>query len=308
MSDPAPPGDGPRPPEGASETGGRKSATNARLGALAVAVAACTWGFWGLAIRQSGQSGLHVPCIVLASVALLGIPLLPRRLPPDRACWLALAATGVTDAANTYLYFESLARGPQPVAVLSHYLAPILVAALTPLLLHTRAPRVTWLALPVSLVGLGLLLGPEALSLGRASTTAALGAASAVFYALQVLIQKKFAGRMTPGELLVWHAGFAALFLLPMALRETMPPLSGALWLVGGGFVGGCFAGTLFLWGLSHVSAATAGVLTYVEPLVGVSVGVTLLGETMSNAAPLGAALILVSGLAVVRASGKSEA
>jgi drug/metabolite transporter (DMT)-like permease len=284
------------------------TARRARLGAAAIVLAACTWGFWGVAIRGSGLSGPHVPCIVLGTVAIFGLPLLPRRLPRDRACWLALIGTGVCDAGNALLYFESLARGPQPVAVLSHYLAPILVAAFTPLILRARAPRITWLALPVSLAGLGLLLGPEALSLGRAASTAALGGGSAVFYALQVLIQKKFTDRLTAGELLVWHAAFSALFLLPFAVQEMQPGLTSVLWLMGGALAGGCFAGTIFLWGLKHVTAATAGVLTYVEPLVGVLVGVTLLGESLAATAPLGALLILGAGLAVVRAQASSGA
>lgn len=278
----------------------------ARLGAWAIALAACVWGFWGLAIRASGLSGPHVPCIVLGTIAVFGLPLLPRRLPRGRAAWMALAATGVTDAANALLYFEALARGPQPVAVLSHYLAPILVAIFTPFVLGTRAPRVAFFALPISLVGLALLLGPDALTLGDALMTGALGAGSAVFFALQILIQKRFSDRLTASELLVWHAAFGALFLLPFALTAPVPHLGGVLWLMGGGLAGGCLAGTLFLWGLGHVTAATAGVLTYVEPLVGVLVGLVAFGEPASATAPLGGALILGAGLWVVRAAARA--
>ena len=274
----------------------------ARRGALAIAAAACIWGFWGLAIRRSGLSGPHVPCIVLATVAIFGMPLLPWRIPRGRGVWLALFATGVSDVGNTMLYFEALARGPQPVAVLSHYLAPILVAAMAPLFLAGRAPGITWVALPISLVGLGFLLGPAALSFGDGMLTALIGAGSAVFYALQVLIQKRFSDRLTAAELLVWHSAISALLLLPLAVGQPTPELGSVLWLMGGGLLGGCLAGTIFLWGLSQVQAATAGVLTYIEPLAGVIVGVTLLGEHMSATAPVGAVLIVGAGIAVVRA------
>lgn len=273
------------------------------LGALAIAAAAATWGFWGYAIRQSAVSGPHAPCIVHATVALCCAPFLPRRLLRDRRAWAALLATGVTDAGNALLYFEALARGPQPVAILSHYLAPLLVAVLTPLFALGRTPRVAWLGLPVSLLGLALLLGPEALSGagGQVGATALLGAGSAVFYALQVLIQKKFADRLTPAEQLVWHCAFSALLLLPFAVRQPEPPLAGVAWLMGGAILGGCVAGSVFLWGLTRVTAATAGILTYLEPVVGVTVGVVLLGEQMVSLAPLGALLILLAGAAVVR-------
>ncbi len=282
-------------------------ARRARLGVLAIAVAAATWGLWGYAIRRAGVAGPHVSCLVLTTIAVVSAPLLPRRWIRDPWCWAALVATGLTDAGNATLYFLALSRGPQPVAILSHYLAPLLVAMLTPFFGLGRTPRVTWIALPVAVAGLALLLGRDALSLGDSLVTAGLGAASAVFYALQMLIQKKFADRLTATELLVWHCLFGALFLLPLAVREPLPSLDSALWLMGGGIVGGCFAGGLFLWGLPSVSAATAGVLTYLEPLVGVSVGVLLLGEHLTALAPLGALLILAAGVAVVRGAAKPE-
>ena len=116
-----------------------------------------------------------------------------------------------------------------------------------------------------------------------------------------MLIQKRFSGRLTAGELLVWHSAFSAILLLPFAVGQMRPEVTSLLWLMGGGIAGGCFAGTLFLWGLTRVTAGTAAVLTYVEPLTGVIVGVTLLGESMPVLAPVGAVLIVGAGLAVVR-------
>ncbi len=297
-----------------------------RRGSLAITSAAVIWGFWGVAVHLADMDGALAGCISLFSIAIFALPTLPRRIPRGWLMWWPLLATGLTDAANALLYFEALRRGPVPIAVLSHYLAPVLVALLSPLML--RAERVTigasdgdrlgeaqrstrmvrqrpslrvLVALPIALVGLGLLLGEEVLHLGAGAITGALGAASAFFYALQVLIQKRSGDVLTPAELIVWHALVSGFILLPFALQAPAPALGSAAIIIGSAAVGGAFAGSVFLWGLRHVAAAKAGVLTYIEPMVGVAAGALILGHHVPAWAPLGGVLILAAGLWVLR-------
>ena len=63
----------------------------------------------------------------------------------DRGAVIALVIVGIADAGNMLLYFLALDRGPIVVAVLSHYLAPTLVALAAPLVLAERV-------LPVSVL------------------------------------------------------------------------------------------------------------------------------------------------------------
>jgi drug/metabolite transporter (DMT)-like permease len=275
--------------------------TAERRGSLAITSAAIIWGFWGVAVHVAQVSGIQAACISLFSIAIFALPTLPRRIPRGWAMWWPLLATGVTDAANALLYFEALHRGPVPIAVLSHYLAPVLVALLSPLMLRQRPSLRVILALPIALVGLGFLLGEEVLHLGAGAITGALGAASALFYALQVLIQKRSGHVLTPAELIVWHAFVSGFILLPFALQGPAPDLGGAAILIGSAAIGGAFAGSVFLWGLRHVNAAKAGVLTYIEPMVGVAAGALILGHGVPAWAPLGGGLILAAGLWVLR-------
>jgi drug/metabolite transporter (DMT)-like permease len=269
----------------------------ALLGAGAVALAATLWGLWGLFIRESGVSGPWSAALALTTIALAGLPLLPRRLPRERRLWAALAAIGVADAANAICYFQALERGPVATAVLTHYLAPLVVAGLSPWVLGARPRPRTWIAMAVSLGGLALLLGGAT---GGAIATATLGAASALGYAANVLISKRFGDRLTPSELLVWHSLISAALLWPFALGHPAPSVHGAALVLGAALLSGLTAGWLFLWGLARLPAARAGVLTYLEPLVGVLIGRLVLGEPMAPGAPLGAALILGAGLVVV--------
>jgi len=264
-----------------------------------VAVAAALWGAWGLVLDAARVPAPQAACLALFTIALGGAPFLPRRIPRGRLDWTLLGAIGVCDAANILLFFEALRRGPIGVAVLSHYLAPILVALASPLLLRARPSATTIVALPVSLLGLVLLLGPDALALGAAGTTAALGAGSAVFYAANVVLSKGLAKRLLPAEILVWHVIVSAALLVPFALGGPVPSLRGAALVVGGSVMAGVVGGLLFLWGLARIPAARAGVLSYLEPVVGVALGAIVLGEHTAAWGPLGVLLVLGAGIVV---------
>lgn len=272
-------------------------------GSAAVAVAACLWGGWGLLLDRAGVPGPVAAFLALATMTIAGAPLLPRRLPRGRVVWLTLLAIGLCDGGNTLLFFAALRRGPIGVAVLSHYLAPVLVALGSPLVLRAPPSRTTVVALCVSLVGLVLLLGGDALSFGTASTTALLGAGSAVFYAANVVLSKGIGRILLPAEILVWHVAISALVVLPFALGEPWTDLRGMALVVTGALVTGVGGGMLFLWGLARIPAAHAGVLTYLEPAVGVTLGALVLHERMPASGPIGIALVLGAGIAVARRS-----
>lgn len=271
-------------------------------GSIAVVVAACLWGTWGLVVRAAGTSGAASACIALGTIGIAGLPLLPsKRLARGGAIWGALVAIGVCDGANALLFFGALERGPIGVAVLSHYLAPVLVALLSPIALGSWPRRATFVALAASLAGLALLLGRELLELGQSLVTALFGAGSAVFFAANIVLSKRISDRVTPSELLVYHAIVSALVVLPFALAAPLPTLRGVLIVAAGAVVTGIGGGMLFLWGLARIPAPRAGVLSYLEPLVAVLCGILFLRETMAPLAPLGAALIVGAGVLVVR-------
>lgn len=265
-------------------------------GAAAVALSATLWGTWVLILDRAAIDGLWAATLSLTAIAVGGLPLVRHRLVRDRGSLLALAAIGVADALNNALYFAALERGPVATAVLTHYLAPLIVALASPLVLRTLPRPRTWFAVVASLGGLALVLGPG----GGDSTTAVLGAASAFAYATNILISKRFSGRLRPAELLVWHAVVSAALLWPVALTRPTPSTEGASIVLAAGLVIGLFGGVIFMWGLGRIPAARVGVLTYIEPLVGLLLGIFVLGEPMAPLAPLGAAVILGAGLLVV--------
>ena len=63
-----------------------------------------------------------------------------------------------------------------------------------------------------------------------------------------------------------------------------------------------CTLGATFLWnwGLNRVSGGISGLFLALEPLVGVLLAVTLLGEPMTASVALGTALVLGAALAAI--------
>ncbi len=260
-----------------------------------VAAAAVLWGGWSLVLRPSGLTAPQSSLVVLLVLALPAPFVVRRERLRDRGAALALAVLGLADVGNMVLYFAAIRRGPIAVAVLTHYLAPVLVALAAPWLGDGRSPRALRAA-PLSLLGLGLLVwrpGGEA-----PAATAALGAGSAVFYAAVVFAARR-AGRVwPPAAVTALHAVISAAVLLLIFGGEALPPPGpGTLRVAAGALVCGIAASLLFYGGLSRVSAPVAGALTYLEPLSAACVGALAFGERLGGTALWGAAVILACGV-----------
>jgi DME family drug/metabolite transporter len=278
-----------------------RSRTGAFSGTLLVAVAAAGWGTWTLFLRDSGLPPAWQSVMILLVIAGASLPSALRAGRGQwrpRKIWLLVALSGAFDAANYVFFFTAVDRGPIPVAVLTHYLAPVIVAVLAPRLLREPLGKRTPPALFCSLCGLALLLAGSAGVDGRALPAALAGGASAIFYGANTLLSKRLLEDVSSAELLSYHSLVAALLLLPLAgavppLRLFFfRPLAGAL-LVGWG------GGWLFLLGLRLIPAQRGAVLTYLEPLVASAVGAAVFDEAPGPLGLLGGLLILAGGVAV---------
>jgi drug/metabolite transporter (DMT)-like permease len=278
-------------------------------GYLKVAAAAALWGTFSLFFRPAERMHPVAPAaeaFVVFGVVLVAVgPFAWRervRASRPLGAWLAVAYIGVADALNALLFFWSMQTTTLAIAVLSHYLAPVLVAAAAPFVLRERLRRPTIIALACALGGLTLLLEPWRALGPSALAGAALGAASAVFYASNLLVFKRIQAYFSPLEVLAWHMVVALLVLFPF-----VPPASWAmpnevlLRLVAAGALPGAIAGVLFVRGLARVHASRASVLTLLEPVVAVLVGALFWGEVPSVIGFGGAVLVLLGAWIVLR-------
>lgn len=270
-------------------------AVRPHLGAALVAAAAALWGCWALFLRPSGLTGLQSSVVVLAVMAAPGPIVVRRAALADRGATWALVLLALADAGNMALYFAALQRGPIAVAVLTHYLAPVLVALVAPAVAGDSRSRRAELAAPVSLAGLALLVWRPAV--GFPMATAALGAGSALFYAVIVLAAKRAGRAYSPIAVTALHAPVSALVLLALFGRAAIPDASGAAPVAVGGAISGVLASVLFYSGLARVRAAVAGALTYIEPLAAAAVAWIAFGEALDPPAIAGAFVVLACGV-----------
>jgi len=276
-------------------------------GAALVAAAAFLWGLWPLFLKHTELPGYAAGFTAMAVVSLTALPvmLLRRGKRSTRRALLALLGVGATDAGNVALYFGAVDRGPVAVAVLTHYLAPLLVCFGAPLFLHEKWSKRALIATPVVLGALWLVVTGGAVH-ELAWATAALGAGSAFFYAANVLCSKAAAESFAPFEVVALHAPVAALCLL-LVFRENALPHQLDFGLAGvllGSVVCGLLATVFFNLGLRRVSSPVAGVFTYLEPITAAAVGVLFFREALGPWRIVGAAVVLACGAWVALEQG----
>jgi drug/metabolite transporter (DMT)-like permease len=292
----------------------RRLAARARpvLPYAAVALAAISWGTWGIIVRRADaidpmpaalESGIVMAVVALTCGALC---LRDRRRAARRRTWKEWAGVGwfgVADLLNVLLFFAAY-KLTIAVAVLTHYLTPIFVAITAPLVLREKMTGRTGAAIAVSLCGLAVMLAPSDASAPATAvwTSAALGTGSAVFYASNVLVNKVVADAFSAREALFWHGVVATLVALvlvaPRAWAHVDP--HAALFLAVMAVGPGALGGLAFVWGLRRMPAAHASTLTLLEPATSVLLGAAFLGERVSVRALIGGTLILGGAVAVM--------
>jgi drug/metabolite transporter (DMT)-like permease len=247
--------------------------------------------------------------LVMSTIFLVLLPLAVRttRLRArhhGRRDWALLVAFGVSDALNAVLYFAALQTTTVAVAVLTHYAAPLLVAIAAPLVLRERSHRHTLPAVLLGFAGLTLLLGPWNTDVADASLLAGalLGLGSAVFYAVNILFNKRLSESFEASEMLAYHMPSALLLLaLLVPAGGWVLPDTALPWLLLGALLPGVLGGLLFMRSLAQVPAAHASLLTLMEPVTALAIAAVAWGEVPSPSGLVGALAILAAGAWVVR-------
>src|SRR5262249_2263460 len=149
------------------------------------------------------------------------------------------------------------------IAVLTHYLAPVLIALASPRIEGTTA-RGARPAAVLALGGLVIMLEPWRGASDGFVIGAVLGAASAVADAANGFVVRRLNERIGPARVMSYHSALAAAALSPFAVTG----LSAVSWrdvalLGAGATTAGALSGILFIAGLARIGAARSAVLTF---------------------------------------------
>jgi DME family drug/metabolite transporter len=276
-----------------------------RRGVVAVLAAAASWGSWSLFLRPTELPGTVTSPLLLFGVFVLSMPLLrlERRQPTwTRGTLAMLVLYAVLNATNVAAFFSAMSTTSVAVAVLTHSVAPVLVAVLAPFIEGTKSPRAIPAAV-LALAGLTLVLEPwrpEARS-GDVVLGAGLGLLSAMAYASAVFVLSRLVIRIGGVRAMGYHSLLACLFLLPFAGVSGLAQvdLLDVAILSAAAVLPGMLAGLAFVHGLTAIGAARTAVLSLFEPVVACCIGWLVFGERLGVLAIVGGVMVLGAGALV---------
>lgn len=282
------------------------------LPVLAVVVTLVLWASAFVAIRHLADDfrpgALALGRLGTGALCLGAVALRRRRqlVRPQRADWWRFVLIGLLWYA---LYMVALNAGERRIdagtSAMLIQLSPILIAVLAALFLGERFTRWIVLGLVLAFAGVVVIsLGSGDSGGGHDILGVLLCLVSAVAYAVSLILQKPLMGRYASIQVTWMACTIGAIACLPFAGQLVSDvraaPLSATLWVIYLGVFPTAIAFTTYGFALTHMSASSLGITTYLVPLITVLLAWAWLGETPPAMAYVGGALALL-GVAVAR-------
>lgn len=210
-------------------------------------------------------------------------------------------------ASSMGLGFFALTRLPLPEATAIGYAAPLVIVALSALLLKEKVHLFRWTAVIVGLVGIVVILWPRLTvfsggqALGNAEALGALSALGGAILTAVAMMQVRHLTRTERTEAIVVYFFIIAsiLSLLTIPFGWAMPTPQQAVLLVGAGFAGG-IGQLLMTSSYRYADMSVIAPFEYVSLLLTLVIGFVIFGDVPTLAMVIGALIIVGSGIAVI--------
>lgn len=275
---------------------------------------ACAWGTSFMFIKIAVED--LEPLTVVAFRLLIGwvglyviVRLRKVSLPKERSTWFHLTVVGVINVAIPFILIVWAESGPQGLdsglASILNSTVPLFSILIAGVALNMeRVTPGTVLGLLVGFAGVVLLLGRRSLMDFGAFLPQIAIVLAASFYAIGTIYARRYLHGIRPvalalGQLLLADVVVFAMTFIFVDLRGQVfswQAIAALLWL---GLLGSCLAYILYFYVLQEWGATRTTLVTYVVPVVGVTVGVIFLGEQVDWRVIAGGILIL-SGVGLV--------
>jgi drug/metabolite transporter (DMT)-like permease len=259
---------------------------------------------WGVPYLLIKVAVRHLPpTMVVEGRTLIGaavlLPLAARQkqLRPLLAAWKPLLGYTVAELAVPWLLLSDAERRlPSSLTGLLVAAVPLIAVGLAAVTGHRD--RLGWRAIAgllVGLAGVAVLLGVDV----RGGDLGAVGEVGvvAVGYAIGPLLAARYLGELSSLALAAVSLTLVALGYLPAAVLQhpaRVPPATGIEAVVALGLVCTALAFVAFFELIKEIGSTRATVITYLNPVVAVVLGVAVLGEPFTLGTAGGFALILV--------------
>ena len=211
---------------------------------------------------------------------------------------ILLICSGACMAVNWILLFEAYKYTTVAIATLSYYFAPVLVTVASSLLFREKLTKKQIFCFLMSTLGIVIVTGITDLGSGSNNAMGILfGLGAAVLYACCILLNKFIKGvggiERTFLQFLAAIAVMIPYVLLPGGISLEEMDGIGWLCLLVVGLVHTGITYCLYFTAVEHIPGQEVAILSYIDPLVAVIVGVLVLGEPLTLPQLIGGAMIL---------------
>ncbi len=213
---------------------------------------------------------------------------------------------GILYTLQSLSFFSAVQYIPTSMAALLLYTFPVFVAILSYFVEKERLTKKTVIAMLITLVGLGLVLG---LSFGGIQPVGvSLALAAALFYSVYIVVGNRVVKGVSSYVTSAYIALFATISTFFIALKDGGVDLTFAVqgwWaLLGIVIFSTVVAISFFFRGLQLIGSTKASVLSTLEPVVTFGFSALLFGEAFSLLQLLGGCAVLVGAALIVSGKG----
>ncbi len=262
--------------------------------------------FFAKVAYASGTSPSALLALRFGLAVLMLAPLVWfKRLPlPRGGTLVGYILMGLLYTAQAQSYFNALLYASSGLVALLLYIYPVLVTVLAVLLGWEKADRRSLILTAAACLGLAITLGGK---LQGQPAGIALGILAAAIYAVYILLGNKLSRDTHPlsASLVILATAAVGNTGLALAGGASLPGSSvgwiavGAIALFSTGM-----AIAFFLTGVKIIGASQASILSTLEPVLTLSIGVLFLGEHVSGSQLLGGAMVLLAVSLLARRPG----
>ncbi|MBW5470436.1 EamA family transporter [Brevibacillus formosus] len=283
------------------------------VGVLYIFGSAAGFGVMSIFAVYAYEAGVSVSTLLflrflLATALFFGLLLWRKEsLRLDKRQVLAMFCLGgILYTLQSLSFFSAVQYIPTSMAALLLYTFPVFVAILSYFVEKERLTKKTVIAMLITLVGLGLVLG---LSFGGIQPIGVLLAlAAALFYSVYIVVGNRVVKGVSSYVTSAYIALFAAISTFFIALKDggvnLSFPVQGWWALLGIVVFSTVVAISFFFRGLQLIGSTKASVLSTLEPVVTFGFSALLFGEAFSLLQLLGGCAVLVGAALIVSGKG----
>lgn len=244
-----------------------------------------------LALYRAVLAASLIALFLLATRQKLDFRSIGRELP-------LLLLSGIAMGINWILLFEAYKYTTVAISTLSYYFAPVIVTVVCPFLFKEKLTKKQILCFLMSTLGLALVIGiTDPGSGGNNALGIAFGLGAACFYAAVILLNKFIKGVAGIHRTFLQFLAAIVILIPYVAFSGGMhlEALDGTGWacLLIVGLVHTGITYCLYFSSLKELPGQEAAILSYIDPLVAIVIGVAVLGEPLSWQQLIGGGMIL---------------